>query len=99
MLYQHPWSTHAHALAELLLPAFVRNFLDTNVVTNTYNLIDQASMQALAMRSKLAFVMYKSPSCCKIALAVLPDEPALAVLLDAPFFIVVLWVVGTALAV
>src|SRR5258708_39628135 len=48
VLYQHPGGTHAHALAITFLPAFVRNFLDVYVVTNTYNLVDKPSMQALA---------------------------------------------------
>src|SRR5260221_11798267 len=99
VLYKHPWSTHTHALAKLLLPAFIRNFFDTNVVTSTDHLVDQASMQALALGGELAFVVGKSPARGKIALTVLPGEPSLAVLFDAPLLIVVLRVVGTALAV
>ncbi len=99
VLYQHPWSTHAHALTELLLPAFVRNFLDTNIVTSMDDLVDQASMQALAMRGKLAFLMCQSSPRDKVALAVLPGEASLAMLLDTSLFVVVLRVVGTALAV
>jgi hypothetical protein len=99
MLYKHPWSTHAHALAELLLPAFVRNFLDTNVVTSADHLVDQSPMQALTMGSKLAFVVRQSSPRGKVAVTRLPGKASLAVLLDAPFLIVVLRVVGTALTV
>src|SRR5260370_558260 len=77
----------------------VRDFLDTNVVTSMDNLVDQAPMQALAVSGKLAFLMCQSSSCGEIALAVLPGEAALAVFLDAPFFIIVLRVVVAALAV
>src|SRR5260221_2561005 len=98
MLYKHPWSTHTHALAELLLPAFVRNFLDTNVVADTDNLVDQASMQALAMRSKFAFMVSQSSLRGKVALTVLPGKAELAMLLDTAFFVIVLWIVGTTLA-
>src|SRR6266436_797805 len=94
VLYQHPGGTHAHALAITFLPAFVRNFLDVYVVTNTYNLVDKPSMQALAMGGKLAFVMSYSSFRGKIPLAILPGEASLAMLLDAPLFIVVLRVVG-----
>lgn len=43
--------------------------------------------------------MSKSAACGKIALAVLPGPPPLALLLNTALLIVVLWVVGTALAV
>ncbi len=56
-------------------------------------------MQTLAMHSQLAFLVGESSSGGKIPLAILPGEAPLAMLLDAPFLIVVLWVVGTALAV
>src|SRR5260221_3218552 len=60
VLYQHPWSTHAHALAIAFLPAFVGNLLDTNVVTNTANLVDKRPMQALAMLSNLPYLLGQS---------------------------------------
>ncbi len=99
VLYQHPWGTHAHALAVLRLPASIGNFLDTDVVANTYNLVDESAMQALAMGGKLAFLVCQSPSCGKVAVAGLPGEASLAVLLDTPLLVVVLWVVCATLAV
>src|SRR5258708_29785267 len=89
----------AHALAKLLLPASIGNFLDTNVVTDTDNLIHKPSMQALAMGGKLASLMCQSSPRGEIAVARLPGKAALAMLLDAPLFIVVLRVVCAALAV
>src|SRR5258708_25665617 len=99
MVYQPPWGMEAHSLAKLFLPASIRNFLDTNVVTDTDNLIYKPSMQALAMSGKLASLMCQSSSRGEIALAILPGEAALAMLLDAPFFVVVLRVVGTQISV
>jgi hypothetical protein len=59
----------------------------------------QSPVQALAMRRKLVFFVGKAAFGGEITLAVLPGETTLAVLLDTALLIVVLWVVGTALAV
>jgi hypothetical protein len=99
VVYEHPWSTQAHALAELLLPASISNLFDTDVVADSDNLVDKPSMQALAVGGKLAFLVGKSASRGKVAFAILPGEACLAMLLDTAFFVVVLWVVGTTLAV
>jgi hypothetical protein len=89
----------AHTLAELLLPAFISNLLDTDIVTSMDNLVDKPSVQALAMGGKLAFLVRQSSSRGKIPLAILPGEALLTSFLDAPFFVIALWVIGTALAV
>src|SRR5260221_14400720 len=68
VLYQHPWSTHAHALAIAFLPALVGYFFDTDIVANTDNLVDKPPMQALAMGGELAFVVCQSSPRCKVAL-------------------------------
>src|SRR5260221_7557487 len=99
MLYKHPWSTQAHALAELFLPALIGNFLDTNAITDVYDFVDKPSMQALAVRGELAFLVGKSASRGKVAVTRLPGKAALAMLLDTPFFVIVLRVVGTKLSV
>src|SRR5258708_37082737 len=99
VVYEHPWGTQAHALAITFLPASIRNLCDTNVVTDTDNLMDKPSMQALAMGGELAFVVCQPSPRGKVALTVFPGKASLAVLLDTSFFVVVLWVVGTALAV
>src|SRR5258708_1985529 len=56
-------------------------------------------VQALAMGGKLAFLVGQSSPRGKVAVTVLPGEAALTVLLDTPFLVVVLRVVGAALAV
>ena len=51
------------------------------------------------MGRQLALFVGNPPSRGKIALAILPDKTPLATLLDAAFLVVVLWVIGAALAV
>src|SRR5690349_19621983 len=99
MIYEHPWGTQAHALAKPLLPASIRNLFDTDIVPDSDNLVDQPSMQAPAMGGKFAFLVGKASFRSKISLAVLPDELTPAPLLAAPFFVIVLRVIGTALSV
>ena len=99
VLYQHPWGTQAHALAELFLPGSIRNLFDTDIVTNTDSLVDQPSMQALAVSGKLAFLVGQSPSRGNVTLAVLPGEASLAMLFDTPFLVVILRIVGAKLSV
>src|SRR5258708_3030301 len=99
VVYQHPWSTHAHALAELLLPASISNLFDTDIVADTDNLVYNPPMQAFAMAAELAFVVCQSSPRGKVPLAILPGEASLTMLLDAPFLIVVLRVIGTKLSV
>ena len=99
VVYEHPWGTEAHALAELLLPALIRNLLDTDVVTNLHNFMHEPAMQALTMGSKLAFLMGKSSPRGKIPLTILPGKTLLAMLPDTAPFVVVLRVVGTALPI
>ena len=99
LVYQHPWGTQTHALAKSLLPTSRRNLFDTNVVADTDDLMHEPSMQALAVCSKLAFLVGQSASRGAIPLTVLPDEPPLALFLDAPFFVIALPVIGTALPV
>ncbi|WP_410971309.1 hypothetical protein, partial [Salmonella sp. SAL04269] len=71
MIYEHPWGSQSHALAKPLLPASIRNLFDTDIVADTDNLVDKASMQALAMGGKLAFLAGKSSFRGKIPLTVL----------------------------
>src|ERR1700687_6092837 len=51
------------------------------------------------MSRELALFAGKSSPCGKVALAVLPGKAPLAVLPDAALVVVVLWIVGAALAV
>jgi hypothetical protein len=69
-----------------------------DVATGSYDLMHQSPVQALAIGSELAFLLRKPPSRGEVTSTVLPDEAPLTTLLDAPFLVIVLWVVGTALA-
>jgi hypothetical protein len=70
-----------------------------DVATSSYDLMHQAPVQALAMGSKLALLVRQSALGGKVTLAILPGEALPATLLDAPFLVIVLRVVGAALAV
>jgi hypothetical protein len=59
VVYQHPRGTQAHALAKPFLPALVRNLFGTNIIAHRHNLVDEPTVQALAMGGKLAFVVSK----------------------------------------
>ena len=89
----------SHALAIAFLPTLIGNFLDTDIVPDTDYLVDKPSMQALAMGGKRAFLVGKASFRSKIPLTVLPEEPTLASFLAAPFLVIVLRVIGTALSV
>jgi hypothetical protein len=89
----------AHALAIAFLPAFIRYLLNVNLVANAHDLVDQSPMQALAMGRKPALLMCKSASRSYVTLAILPRQALFAAFLDAAHLVVVLRVVGTALAV
>src|SRR6266516_1874888 len=82
VVYEHPWGMESHALAILLLPGFVRKFLDANVVPDVDDFMNKSPVQAFAMGHKFALPVGKSSSRCKIALAVLPGKTLLDVLLD-----------------
>jgi hypothetical protein len=99
VFYEHPRGVQAHALSKPLLPSFVGNLLDVNVVTDTDDLVDESAVQALTMRGEFAFLLGKPTACCKVALTVLPGGVLFAALPDASFLVVVLGVVGSTLAV
>jgi hypothetical protein len=99
VVYEHPRGTEAHALAELLLPSFIGELLDTDVVAGMDDFMHEPAMQALTVGGKLAFLLGKSSPRGKIPLTILPGETLLAFLLDAALLVVVLRVVGTALPI
>ena len=75
----------------MFLPASIRNFLDTNVVTDTDNLIYKPSMQALAMSRQFTFFGGLSAPGVLVGLAAFPLQSLLlAWLLDAALLVVVL---------
>ena len=89
----------SHALAVLFLPRLVREFFRPNGVGAPDDLMHEASVQALAMGRQLALFDGKASPGGEIATAVLPGEMPLAMFLNAALLIVVLGVVGAALAV
>src|SRR5260221_467558 len=54
VVYEHPWGGVSNALAILLLPGFVGEFLGTNGVATTDDFMNHPSMQAFAMGRELA---------------------------------------------
>src|SRR5579862_700733 len=96
--YEHPWSAKSHALAKLFLPRPVGNLFGDDRVSNGYDLVDQAAMQALAVRGESALTGSLAPPGGQIPLAVFPLQALLPTLLDASLFIVVVRVVGPALS-
>src|SRR6266852_4365906 len=90
MLYQHPWGTKAHAASILFLPRLVGNLFQDDGVAHPHDLMDHATMQALAMGCELAFFGGLAPPGGLVAHALFPVQPLLASLLRTPLFIVVL---------
>ncbi len=97
VVYEHPWGGVSNALAILLLPGFVGEFLGTNGVATTDDFMNHPSMQAFAMGRELAFFVGKASLRGKIALAVLPDKTLLAMLLDAALVVIVVGIIRAAL--
>src|SRR5215472_1846808 len=98
-LYEHPWGTKAHTATKLLRPRAIRNLYGEDGLAHRNELMDQADMQAFPMGREFALAGSFAPSGGQIPLAVLPRQALLATLLDAPTRIVVVRVVGPALAV
>src|SRR5260370_1611554 len=55
LFYQHPWGAKAHAFSILFLPPSVGNLFQDDRVAHAHDLMDHATMQALAMGCELAF--------------------------------------------
>src|SRR5258708_33274966 len=91
-LNEHPWGTKTHTLAVQFLPTLVRNLFGDDRVAHRDDLVDEASMQTLAMGGEFALFGRFAASRFLVALAVPPVEPLLALLLNATSLIVVLGV-------
>ena len=94
--YEHPWCTESHAAAILALPGAVRDFLGDDRVADRHDGMGQLAMQALALGGEFPFLVGQAPPGRLIAPAVIPG---LAAFLAAALLVIVLWVVGAALAV
>src|SRR5258708_6184143 len=99
MLNEHPWGAESHTFAKQFLPAFVRYFFDDDSVAYLDDLMDQATMQALAMRSQATFFRRLLPSRLLIAGTFVPTQSVLAALLGATLSIIVAWIGSAALPV
>ena len=96
LLEKHPRRMSAYALSILLLPGAVRQVFGNDGRAARHHLVDEPSVQTLAMRGQLAFLGGQPLAGRQVALAVLPGEPPLA---NPPVLVVVLRVVGAALPV
>src|SRR5260370_14376532 len=94
MLVEHSRRSESYTLPKQLLPALKRSLFYLNMVASTDNPIDDAPVQALAMRCQLALSRGKLAAGFKVAATCLPGE---APLLHTPLCIIVLWVVGPTL--
>jgi hypothetical protein len=97
--YEHPWGAESHALAKLLLPGAIGALFGDDGVPNSHDPVDQASMQALAVRGQSALAGRFAPPGVQIPLALFPRQALLPALPDASAFIVIVGVVGAPLPV
>ena len=97
-LDEHPWGTESHTLPKLFLPGAVRHFFSDDRVPNGHDLVDEAPMQTLPMGSQFPLAGGLAFPGDEIPFAVLPPETLLATLPDPSALIVVVRVVGAALA-
>ncbi len=88
LFYRHPWSPKAHTFAVLFLPPLVGNLFQDNGVAHLHDLMDHATMQALAMGCQLAFFGSFAPSGVFVPRTPLPVQAFLAPLLGPPLLIV-----------
>jgi hypothetical protein len=95
-LYEHPWCSQSHAAAKLALPGAVRNLFGHDRAAHGYDLVSQLSVQALALRRQTAFLVGQPTARLLVSLAVLPG---LAAPFAAALLVIVLRVVGPALAI
>jgi hypothetical protein len=98
-LYEHPWCAKAHTLPKLLRPRPIGEFFSDDGVPDSHDLMDEATMQTLAMGREFPLARGLTSPDGEIPLAVFPVEALLPALLDASFFIVVLRIVRTPLPV
>src|SRR5262249_50721919 len=85
--------------ASLLTPRTIGHLFGDDVGADRHDLVDEAPMQALAMRGESALAGRFALPGRQVPLAVFPGEAPLAALFDAPTLVVVVRVVGAALAV
>src|SRR5438067_8575838 len=82
-LYKHPWCSQSYALAILLLPRFVPDLFQNDRVADRHDRMHVLAMQTLAMSCQLVFSGRLASARLLVALARLPEESFLPLLLDA----------------
>lgn len=82
--YEHPWGTESHAAAKLLLPGTIGHLFCDDVLAYRHDLVDDAAMQAFAVRGESALAGRFAPPGDQIPLARLPLQVRLPAFLDAP---------------
>jgi hypothetical protein len=97
MRYKHPWCAKSDAPTILLLPSFERGLFYMDRVPHRNDIMSQLAMQALAVGCQSSLRGSVLPSGCFVPLALCPAQAGIAVLLEAPFLVVVLRVVGASL--
>jgi hypothetical protein len=98
MRYTHPWCTKSDAPTILLLPSFERGLFDVDCLAHCNDRMSQPAMQALAVSCQSSLRVGVLPPGGLVPLAFFPAQAGLAVLFDTPLLVVVLRVVGAALA-
>ncbi len=88
-LYKHPWCSQSYALAILPLPRFVRDLFQNDRVADRDDLMHVLAMQTPAMGGQLAFSGRLASACALVALARLPAQLFLPLLLDATALVIV----------
>src|SRR5258708_6220416 len=89
LLDQHPWGTKTHTLAKAFLPTFIGEVFGDDGIAHPYDLVDQATVQALAMGTQAAFFGGFALAGGLISFALLPGQPVLAAFLGAALGIIV----------
>ncbi len=97
MRYKQPWGAKSNTATILLLPACERGFFYLYPVAHSHNVMGELPMQTLAVGGKLALSSGVLPPGRLIPLTHFPAQSLLATFLDTSLFVVVLWIVGTAL--
>jgi hypothetical protein len=95
-LYEHPWCSQSHTAAKLALPGAVGDLFGDDRVAHGHDLVGQLAMQALALRRQLPFLVGHPTARRLVPLTVIPG---LAAFFAATLLVIVLRIVGPALAV
>jgi hypothetical protein len=94
--YEHPWGMLPHTLAILFLPCLIREFLADDGVAHAHHFMSNPPLNRCAMGGMLTLLRGETLPGNHVAMTVFPRQ---ASLFDAPFGIVVLWIIGPPLPI